>query len=540
MIAAIALFASTALAGSLGTAPGTSLDSVYAPRRVAVLVGVDSYTDTSLVPLQFAAKDARDLAMVLSDHRYGDFDSVTVVTGPQATTAKGIREAIDRATADLQRDDTFLLYLSGHGTLTIDAAQGSQLWFLPSDGKLEQARTTGLGVSWLEDRVADVEARRRVLIMDTCHNGRDKSSLDPATARTLASMRGEPPAPRGVREVSESEARLFAAQYYQPAMEDAELRNGVYTHFLINALSDGASQADLNRDGLVDVTEAHDWARDRTIAYTGGIQVPRAEYRVVGREDIYLAGNQATRTAAERALIAATDTLLANARVLVNGQPRGVLPEVIALDPGMQNIEIQDEEGHTLVRRTLWLRAGDTVMVEDLMPSRAASVDLTMGAAIRAGPGSAQLHTTVGELQAALIVPKLGTRWLVPEAHLNGTWGYGLLDVRGQYGTYLPVQAGELTLGLGAQLPLHRVPLSLGPSLESGAIWRSFTDQDGQSYRQAAPTVSPGLSAALRVPIRSGNALVVRYDARLIPYSYQGESTQVVHQGVRVGMNLHP
>ena len=125
--------------------------------------------------------------------------------------------------------------------------------------------------------------------MDTCHNGRSdsKSAVNEPTASMLQSMRGDPPAPRDLRQVSESEARLFAAQYYQPAMEDPNLENGVYTHFLIQSMTEQREAADLNRDGLVDVTEAHDYARDYTIRHTGGMQVPRAEYRIVGKEEIY-------------------------------------------------------------------------------------------------------------------------------------------------------------------------------------------------------------------------------------------------------------
>ena len=46
-----------------------------------------------------------------------------------------------------------------------------------------------------------------------------------------------------------------------------------------------------------------------TIARTG-MQVLVAEYRIVGREEIYLAGSEATRNAAEKALVTAQDSIL--------------------------------------------------------------------------------------------------------------------------------------------------------------------------------------------------------------------------------------
>ena len=524
------LLLTTALAGSLGT-DDAALEDVYAPRRVAVLIGVDTYEDPDLTPLQFAAKDARDLAGVLGHDDYGDFDRVLTITSPDATTRKGILKALTVATADLQRDDTFVLYLSGHGTLTLDPLDGSQLWFLPSDGQLGDADGTGIAVDWLEEMVSNVEARRRVLIMDTCHNGRDKSSLDPRTAELLAGMRGEAPVPRSTKEVSESEARLYAAQYYQPAMEDAELENGVYTHFLIEAISDAARQADLDGDGLVDVTEAHDWARDKTMVYTGGMQVPRAEYKIVGREAIYLAGNEATRLGAEKALLAATDALLASAHVLVDGQPRGVLPEVVAIEPGVHAIEIQDSSGRTLLRRTVRVQAGETVMLDALFPTMKPSVEVLGGAVARTGPGAAAFHTGAPQLGLAWVNRGFGPRWLEADLHAGSSWFVG--DVVSE-GEYVSVNAGSMNLGAGLALRSQRLPVSAGPALDAAWLWRRFDDLDGV-HNQGRPAPAIGGTARLRIPVRE-RYVVVGYDARWVPYTWGGEQTAMVTHGLSVGM----
>ena len=535
----IHLLLGPALAGSLGTADEPrDLDRIYEPRRVAVVIGVDGYEDEALTDLKFAAKDARDLSAALD--RSGDFDRVLTVTAPDATTRAGIEKALDFATADLQRDDTFLLYLSGHGTLTIDAVDGTELWFLPSDGDLDDARSTGIPIAWLEERVADVEARRRVLVMDTCHNGREgsRSSVDATTAATLESLRGEPPAPRATREVSESEARLYAAQYYQPAMEDPELENGVYTHFLIEAIETGAAEADLDGDGLVDVTEAHDWARDKTIAYTGGMQVPRAEYRIVGREEIFLAGSEATRTAAERALVAATDQLLASAHVLIDGQPRGVLPEVVAVEPGTHTIEVRDAQDRTLVKRTTRLSAGETVMVEDLFPRTTPSLELVGGALYRHGPGAGVWHDQAGELEAAFVNPSWGPRWMEPELHARTSMWRGALEAEP-----VDVLAGSASLGATLAVKPTRFPVTLGPSADAMLQWRRFDDYDAvtyelQEHRQAGPAAALGGRATLRMPLGE-RYLVARYDVRMVPYSYGGLATSYVQHGVGVGLGQH-
>ncbi len=400
ILSGVVILCATALAGSLGSSPQPNqLEEVYKPKRVALLVGIDSYGDPELDTLRFSAKDARDLGDVLSAENPGGFDQVTIIDQATGATRAAIEEAIANATAGLQRDDTFLLYLSGHGTLTLHPTQGTRLWFLPSDGILNNVETTGLSVDWLEERVGQLVARRRVLIMDTCHNGQEKSSRTHQTSAALAGLRGDPPPPRSLRDVSESEARLYAAQYYQPAMEDPKLENGVYTHYLIQALTDATAKSDLDRDGLVDVTEAHDWARDHTIRHTGGMQVPRAEYRIVGREEIYLSGNINTRSKAERALLAAADAILHAGTVIVDGQTRGELPNVVDVAPGTHVVEIRDAQDRPLARKRIRLEAGETFMIDDLLAKRAPRTNVFLGGFFRHGPGAGVLHPAAFELQ---------------------------------------------------------------------------------------------------------------------------------------------
>lgn len=518
-----------ALAGSMnGGETPDNLHEVYQSKRVAMLVGVDHYANSELNDLAFAGKDARDLAKALGEG--GSFDSVRVLDSAASTSRTAILQALDEVTADLQWDDTFLLYLSGHGTLTIDPTEGTQLWFLPSDSDLSNARHSGIDVAWLEDQVAQVEARRRVLMMDTCHNGREKSGLAPGTEKLLAGLRGDPPPPRSFKEVSESEARLFAAQYYQPAMEDTDLQNGVYTHYLLESLQAGAEKADLDGDGLVDITEAHDWARDKTITHTGGLQVPRAEYRFVGREEIYLAGSASTRKAAERALLTAQDAILAKGRVLVNGQVRGVLPELIAVEPGVHVIEITDAEGRPLMKKKVRLQAGETLMLEELFKPRTAGWEILSGAGLRQGDGADILHPFSVRLELNRFDFMELADWMEVGAHIRLAHARGTLA---EQGPLIHVNSGELAAGLSTGLRFFGGLAQVGPELDLAIPWRVFSDSEGL-HRQANLTPVPGLRAQVRIPI--GNQLAtLRYSARLVPFAYDGNRMRFTEQIIAIG-----
>lgn len=492
-----------ALAAVTPTPPG-SAQAAYTPRRVAVVVGIQDYADPALQGLKFPSKDASDLGAVLQSADVGGFDRVFVIHGAASTTRAALQNALRVATADLQRDDTFLLYLSGHGTLTLDPLEGSRLWILPSDARLADPEHTGLAVADLEELVNEVPARRRVLILDTCHNGRSgsKSSLGTPTAQLLQGLRGEVPAPQGERQVAESEARLFAAQYYQPAMEDPALQNGVYTHFLIAGLTTGRGTADLDRDGLVDVGEAHQYARDRTITYTGGLQVPRAEYRIVGREDIYLSGRKDTRTAAERALLSAYDQVLDRARILVDGTPRGELPGLVALDPGPQTLEIQTADGRRLLKERVQVQAGASLAVEDLLRARHSTVEVLGGGTLLAG--SPWFHPLGAGLQVGWVRPFAATsgRWR-PDLHVSADFATGALASNGGY----PITTG--VLGLGGTWALDTGAVYGGPSAELRLPWRV----DGATgWAEMDPVPSGGLTAGVELDV-GATRLDLRADA---------------------------
>ena len=545
---ASAVLSSGARAGVVS--PGTdAADAVWAPRRVAVLIGVEDYTDPALQGLRFPAKDARDLGRALDSETIGGFDQVFVISGEAATTADGIRHALAVATADLQRDDTFFLYLSGHGTLTLDPREGSRLWFLPSDARLDAPEATGIAIAELENWINTQPARRRVLVMDTCHNGRDsgalagRSAVNDPTAQLLAGLRGEPPAPRGLRAVSESEARLFAAQYHQPAMEDPELENGVYTHFLLDSLTSGRADADLDGDGLVDVVEAHDYARDHTIRHTGGLQVPRAEYRIVGHEEIYLSGDPDRRTDAEQALLTACDEILAKARLLVDGTPRGAMPGLTPLAPGRHRIELQGADGSVLARKTVHLEAGATLPVESLLDGSRAST-FTVGVGTVASTGAAQpwFHPVTPELEVQWLEPvQLGSR-LRPALHFRTGGWRGYVDEQSDVSGAMPITAGTTALGASLGLRLH--DLSLGPQAELLTPWRVFEDYvqttdpaaDAAVATRRQLQVTGALGArALWTPQVGAQVLSLRVDTRWAPYVMDAERLGMWHHGVSLG-----
>jgi hypothetical protein len=335
------------------------LEAAGAPRRLALLVGIQRFDDPAWRPLRYPEADAEALAAVLRDRALGAFDEVKVLAG--GASRDELRAAL-RALADRDRDerDTVVVYVSSHGTLARDAAGALRRYVVARDTRLEDAAATGLAMDELKAEFDRLRSRRKVLVLATCHSGSGKSLLPDGVQRELAGTKGGFFV-RPIEEVSRASLVLAASDWGETAREADELGNDIYTHFLVEALRSGA---DRNGDGAVTASEAHDYARRRTYAYTGGRQRPSAEASVVGVDPIVLVGKVARDGKPELYSYAAG---LDGFTVKVDGRPLAELPGGVAVDAGRLRVQVAKGDGPELVDETLRLRAGDRLDVATLL-----------------------------------------------------------------------------------------------------------------------------------------------------------------------------
>lgn len=427
--------------------PREVVDQAYAPRKLALLVGVDRFDDADWKPLRYPRKDARDLAAVLRDPARGAFDQVEVLASEP--TREALRAALARL-ADLNRDerDTVLLYFSSHGTLARDGRGELRRWLVARDTRFGDVTGTALSMDELRREFDRLRSRRKVLVLAACHSGSGKSLLPPEIQRevegTKAGMFVRP-----IEEVSRATVVLAASDWGETAREDESLQNDIYTHFLVEALRDGA---DRNGDGAVTVSEAHDHARRRTYEYTRGRQRPSAESTEVGADPIVLVGRVQRRGRPE---VYSYAPMLEGFTVRVDGQAVAELPGGAALDSGSHRLQVQKGSGPLLIDESVSLTAGERVEL------------------------GALLTRTRGAWDAGL---RFGTM--------------GFLDSRGR-SQFLPQ-----VLAAGAALTRRDWP---APNL---ALRLDFLASAGRaSYRQAGASVPfdyQAFSAGLSVPYRYG------------------------------------
>ncbi len=462
--------------------------------RHALLVGIDRFNDPRFGELQFASADARALATVLDE-----FDDVQVLVRPEDTRRASILEAL----AELEKRvrsprDTVLIYFSTHGSLAQRPGGELERYLVAADTRLDLVRETGISVDELIRRAERLASRRVALVLATCHAGQGKSHIADGLARALAA-RKEPLRP--LEDVSEAVVVLSAAAFGEVAREDESLGHDVYTYFLIQAaLGDG----DRDGDGAVTISEAHDYARERTWQFTHGQQRPAAESAILGLDPIVLHGR---RQREGLPIVYSYDHSAEGVAVRLSGKTKGVLPGGFAVPLGEQKLELLDSDtGELLYSGTIRLDAGDRVDLSRLIPpSRRIEIGLQGGVF---APLSRSARVTLP------LAPEVGLQlsarhWPSPQlAALVGISMFGSTGATGALDQPYDLTGVQVRAGLGRMFELGR-RLDLEPQLQIGNLWLSRRFRDFPVHESLrALTLSPAVelgtapSDALRLGLR--------------------------------------
>lgn len=476
------------------------LEAAHAPRRLALLVGIQRFDDAQWRPLRYPEADARALGAVLQDASLGAFDEVRILDA--APGRDELRQAL-RALAEADRDerDTVLVYVSSHGTLARDAVGQLRRYLVARDTRLEDVAATGLPMDELKASFDRLRSRRKVLVLATCHSGSGKSLLPDGVQQELASVKGAFFV-RPIEEVSRASVVLAASDWGETAREDEKLGNDIYTHFLVEALRSGV---DPNGDGAVTASEAHDYARRRTYAYTGGRQRPSAESTEVGVDPIVLVGKVARTGRPELYSYAAR---LDGFTVRVNGLPLADLPGGVAVEPGRLRVQVAKGFGPEILDETLRLDPGERIDLATLLSRSDGRWDVAPRVALLTFLDARSRREVLGAVPGYGATVSL-REWPAPSLSLR-------LDVTTAFGrsrleqgpSAAPFRYQAITAG--ASLPWRLEPAALrGGALLAGprfsAIWleRRF-DLALAPPGQSLFTFAPGLLVGAELPVVGG------------------------------------
>ena len=230
------------------------------PRLRGVFVGVNAYTSPGLRPLQFAAKDATDLATLFMSQKGKSYSAVETRVLPDAKRSDVLR-GLQWLEEGSEEGDINLLFLAGYGVTSFDG----HFYYLAADSDPNKARATAVS----RDEILRTIRNRRgamIVMLDACHSG------DSVNAATATASRVD--MNKLANDIGDRSLGVFfyaSALGRQFSYESSAWQNGAFTKAIIEGLS-GA--ADRDKLGYVETDELGVYVRRRVVALTNGLQEP--------------------------------------------------------------------------------------------------------------------------------------------------------------------------------------------------------------------------------------------------------------------------
>ncbi len=275
---------------ALGSDEATWTVRVYKQtKRFAVLAGVSDYM--IIDGLSYCDDDVRDLRDALIKDPGWDPNNIAVLIDRDASKA-GIRSAIEAMGAKAGPDDQCLFFFSGHGSYTsdrppLDETDGYDETICPYDTSPADPNSE-IRDDELGDWIGALPTRNVIVILDTCYSGGAiKAPLPEGAAIKTINPDGPPPAPgdgfaadlkaiRGVdKDVDDvtGVVVLTACDDWELSSESSQLKNGVFTYYLLDAISN--ANADTSRNGMLSAEEAHRYLLPLVLTQTYAWQTPQ-------------------------------------------------------------------------------------------------------------------------------------------------------------------------------------------------------------------------------------------------------------------------
>lgn len=216
-------------------------------------IGIDKF-ENNKYNLQYCAKDIRDLSVKLKQ-KYGSDIIIDTLFNENVTVSnvKALKQKLQQTT----ENDKVIIAYSGHGMLSNDYDYYLSTYAV----NFEKPEQNGLPYDELENLLDRIPARKKLMLIDACHSGEvDKDDLIQLNASSDSLIKGFKPVAYktekklGLKNSFELMQSLFvnvgkstgaiiisAAAGTQFALERNDLRNGVFTYSILEAMKQNSS-----------------------------------------------------------------------------------------------------------------------------------------------------------------------------------------------------------------------------------------------------------------------------------------------------------
>ena len=233
-------------------------------------VGINKYQNEAY-NLNYAQPDARSLVAKLNERGKKLFKEINrIEIYDEDATRENIIMAFKTMMHRAKPEDVFLFYYAGHGTL--DEEHNDEYYLVPTNitklyGDPDQLQKKGISATELRDLLTQVKSQKQIILMDACHSGGALKSLNVRAAATDEKAIIQLARSSGVFMLASSGTKQFATEF-------EELKHGVFTYALVEALDGKADTG----DGKITVNELKFYMEERvpelTKKYGGKTQYP--------------------------------------------------------------------------------------------------------------------------------------------------------------------------------------------------------------------------------------------------------------------------
>lgn len=233
------------LTGTLQAATKAARDNKY-----AILVGINSYNNKSVNPLNFAVNDAYAIKSLLVKKMGFDDDNIYVFTsekrGESEPTLTNILFAFDSIRQDIASGGTFIFFFSGHGLnmegesflLTREADPRSRLTL----------EASSLKVSKVMETIAKMKADKIMLLIDACrtdpggNKGNKRNLMSKEFSKDLV-IKG---AAQQQTDTLKVRATLYSCSEGESSFEWQDKKQGFFSYYLVQGIGGEAADANGN------------------------------------------------------------------------------------------------------------------------------------------------------------------------------------------------------------------------------------------------------------------------------------------------------
>ncbi len=255
-----------------------------------VAIGTSKYKDANY-NLNYAAKDAGDLTSLLNSNANQYYQNIKVKTLLDEEVTIESVAAVKSFISEAKINDIVIVFVAGHGVLD----ENFDYYFATHPMDFSNPKLKGLPYEKLEGLLDGITARRKILIMDTCHSGEvDKDEIffseEETDSEEEISFRSAGQSV-GLKEENASPGKMMnelftdlrrgtgatvlsSAGGAEYALESDEWKNGLFSYCLLTGIKNNL--ADLDKDGEIQLSELQTYVVEKVKALSRGKQIPNS------------------------------------------------------------------------------------------------------------------------------------------------------------------------------------------------------------------------------------------------------------------------